>query len=54
MKRKRKCVARPWGELKYCDGCSRNGTKCPYRFKYRDLRNTKKGAALYGSRKEET
>lgn len=45
MKRKRKCVARSWGESAYCDGCTTNSTKCPYRFKYAELRNTKKGKA---------
>ena len=44
MKRKAKCVARPWGESNYCDGCKTNSTKCPYRIKCRELRNTKKGA----------
>lgn len=41
MKRKSKCFATPKWE-KYCDGCKTNSTKCPYRYKYRDLRNKKK------------
>lgn len=40
MKRKRKCYATPKWE-KFCDGCKTNSTKCPYRYKYRNLRNQK-------------
>ena len=50
-KRKRKCVARGQ-RMHFCDGCKTNSTKCPYRDKYRDLRRTKKGAALCGSTNE--
>lgn len=40
-KTKRKCVSVPiWA--KFCDGCKTTSTKCPYRYKYRDLRNKKK------------
>lgn len=54
MKRRRgsKCVARGQ-DTYYCDGCKTTSTKCPYRDKFRDLRRTKKGEALYGSRKGE-
>ena len=41
MKRKSKCFAVPKG-LKNCDGCKTTSTKCPYRYKYRKLRNSKK------------
>lgn len=45
--RRRKCIAR--GKSTYwCDGCNTNSTKCPYRDKYRDLRNTKYGREKYG------
>lgn len=33
--------------MQFCDGCKTNSTKCPYRDKFRELRHTKKGAALY-------
>ena len=37
MKRKPKCYATPrWA--KSCDGCNAISTKCPYRYKERDLR----------------
>ena len=41
-KRKNKCYAVPKSMHKICDGCKTNSTKCPYRDKYRDLRNTRK------------
>ena len=50
--KKQKCLARPqW--MKICDGCKRTGTKCPYRDKYRDLRHTKQGDALYHRKDDE-
>lgn len=51
-KRKSKCVARGQS-THYCDGCKTASTKCPYRDKFRYLRRTKKGEALYGNRKGE-
>lgn len=51
-KKKRKCIA--WSkESLYCDGCKQNGGRCPYRDKYRDLRNTKYGNELYMLYKKE-
>lgn len=44
-KHKRKCYAKPEG---ICDGCKTNSTKCPYRHKYRDLRNSKKNKVEVG------
>lgn len=55
MRRKSKCVARGKASA-YCDGCKTNSTKCPYRDKYRDLRNTKYGKEKYrlSCKKEES
>lgn len=51
-KRKSKCIAAPrWAG--FCDGCNSNSTKCPYRYKYRELRNAKKGELLYRRQREE-
>lgn len=49
MKRKFKCKARGQS-TQWCDGCKvlmQGSGKCPYRDKYRDLRNTEKGRCLY-------
>lgn len=50
MKRKFKCKARGQS-TQWCDGCKvfmQGSGKCPFRDKYRDLRNTKKGKNYYG------
>lgn len=50
--RKKKCIARGQ-HMHFCDGCKTNSAKCQYLDKFRDLRRTKKGAALYGKASEE-
>lgn len=47
MKRKYKCKS--WSKRsKFCDWeCKHKSPKCPFRFKYRELRNTKYGKAKY-------
>ena len=53
MKRKkRKCIAWSKSSL-WCDGCKQMGGRCPYRDKYRDLRNTKYGNEKYHPYKNE-
>lgn len=49
---KRKCVSRGHSTY-FCDGCKRQGTKCPCRNKYRDLRHTKFGDEKYHPYKNE-
>ena len=46
MKKKKKCLSWTKSEL-WCDGCNTQSSKCPYRNKYRDLRNTKYGKEKY-------
>ncbi len=51
-RKKRKCIARS-SDTYFCDGCKRMGGKCPYRYKYRDLRHTKEGDERYHPYKRE-